>query len=90
LVVTGLGHEKPTFLLTNDLPERLPARQVIMDYAGRNRVEHNLGEKITFFHMDCLASEVRLNVDFDLTLTVCANLFYQCLARRPTRSEPRP
>ena len=82
LVVTGLGHEKPTFLLTNDLPRRLSARQVIMDYASRNRVEHNLGEKITFFHMDCLASEVRLNVDFDLTLTVCAHLLYQCLARR--------
>jgi hypothetical protein len=82
LVVTGLGHEKPTFLLTNDLPEALPARQVITDYAGRNRVEHNLGEKITFFHMDCLASEVRLNVDFDLTLTVCAHLLYQCFARR--------
>jgi transposase len=82
LVVKGLGREKPTFLLTNDLPEPLPARQVIMDYAARNRVEHNLGEKITFFHMDCLASEVRLNVDFDLTLTVCAHLLYQCFARR--------
>ncbi len=63
LVVCGLGHEKPTFLLTNDLPRRLPARQVLMDYAARNRVEHNLGEKITFFHMDCLASEVRLNFE---------------------------
>lgn len=82
LVVCGLGHEKPTFLLTNDLPRRLPARQVLMDYAARNRVEHNLGEKITFFHMDCLASGVRLNVDFDLTLTVCAHLLYQCLGRR--------
>ena len=82
LVIKGLGHDKPTFLLTNDLPQRDPARQVIMDYAGRNRVEHNLGEKITFFHLDCLASEVRLNVDFDLTLTVGAHLLYQCLARR--------
>ena len=53
-----------------------------MDYASRNRVEHNLGEKITFFHMDCLASEVRLNVDFDLTMTVCAHLVYQCLGQR--------
>lgn len=82
LVIKGLGHDKPTFLLTNDLPKRYPARQLIMDYASRNRVEHNLGEKITFFHLDCLASEVRLNVDFDLTLTVCAHLLYQCLARR--------
>jgi transposase len=82
LVVKGLGHEKPTFLLTNDLPKRFSPRQLIMDYASRNRVEHNLGEKITFFHMDCLASEVRLNVDFDLTMTVCAHLVYQCLGQR--------
>ena len=82
LVIKGLGHDKPTFLLTNDLPRRCTARQVIMDYASRNHVEHNLGEKITFFHLDCLASEVRLNVDFDLTLTAGAHLLYQCLGRR--------
>jgi hypothetical protein len=35
-------------------------------------VEHSPGEKITFFHLDCLARDVRLNVDFDLTLTVVA------------------
>jgi hypothetical protein len=82
LVIQGLGHEKPTFLLTNDLPRPLSARQVIMDYARRNLVEHNLGEKITFFHMDCLTSEVRLNVDFDLALTVAAHLLYQSFAQR--------
>ena len=82
LVFKGLGREKPTFLVTNDLPKRLTARQTLMDYASRNHVEHNLGEKITFFHMDCLSSEVRLNVDFDLTLTACAHLLYQCFARR--------
>ena len=64
-MVTGLGHEKPTFLLADDLPEPLSARQVIMDYAGRNGVVRNLGEKITFFHPACLASEVRLKVDFE-------------------------
>ena len=29
-----------------------------------------------------LASEVRLNVDFDLTMTLCAHLVYQCLGQR--------
>jgi hypothetical protein len=82
LVIQGLGHEKPTFLLTNDRPRPLSARQVIMDYARRNLVEHNLGEKITFFHIDCLTSEVRLNVDFDLALTVAAHLVYQTFAQR--------
>lgn len=45
-------------------------------------MEHSLGEKITFFHLDCLCSDVRLNVDFDLTLTVVAALLYQRLANR--------
>ena len=55
---------------------------MIQTYAQRNHVEHSLGEKITFFHLDCLASQVRLNVDFDLTLTVVAALLYQCLGSR--------
>ena len=82
IVFDGLGHESPTFLLTNDLPAPLTAREVIQTYASRNHVEHSLGEKITFFHLDCLASEVRLNVDFDLTLTVAAALLYHHLAAR--------
>ena len=80
IVFEGLGHESPTFVLTNDFPERLSARSVLESYARRNHVEHSLGEKITFFHLDCLSSEVRLNVDFDLTLTVVAAMLYQRLA----------
>jgi transposase len=82
LIVTGLGHESPTFFLTNDLPEPQTAREVIQTYASRNHVENHLGEQITFFHLDCLCSDVRLNVDFDLTLTVLADLLYRRLAER--------
>jgi hypothetical protein len=82
IVFDGLGHELPTFILTNDKPERLTAREVIETYASRNHVEHSLGEKITFFHLDCLSSEVRLNVDFDLTLTMAAALLYHQLGER--------
>ncbi len=82
LVVTGLGHESPTFFLTNDLPRVQTAREVIQTYASRNHVENHLGEQITFFHLDCLCSDVRLNVDFDLTLTVLADLLYRKLADR--------
>jgi hypothetical protein len=82
LIVTGLGHESPTFFLTNDLPERQTAREVIQTYASRNHVENRLGEQITFFHLNCLCSDVRLNVDFDLTLTVVADLLYRSLAER--------
>jgi hypothetical protein len=82
LIVTGLGHESPTFFLTNDHPQPQTAREVIQTYASRNHVENRLGEQITFFHLDCLCSDVRLNVDFDLTLTVLADLLYRGLASR--------
>ncbi len=82
LVVTGLGHESPTFFLTNDRPQRQTAREAIQTYASRNHVENHLGEQITFFHLDCLCSDVRLNVDFDLTLTVLADLLYRNPADR--------
>jgi hypothetical protein len=82
LIVTGLGHESPTFFLTNNLPQPQTAREVIQTYASRNHVENHLGEQITFFHLDCLCSDVRLNVEFDLTLTVLADLLYRRLAER--------
>ena len=37
---------------------------------------------LTFFHLDCLCSDVRLNVDFDRTLRVLADLLYRSLAER--------
>jgi hypothetical protein len=82
IIVRGLGREEPTFFLTNDRPERLTAREVVQTYARRNLIENGLGEQITFFHLDCLSSDVRLNVDFDLTLSVAADLLYRELARR--------
>ena len=45
-------------------------------------MENLLGEQITFFHLNRLCSDVRLNVDFDLTLTVLADLLYRKLAER--------
>ena len=52
----------------------------IIRYAGRNRIEGGLGVSVNFFHLNCLASEVRLNVDLDATLTVIANGCYRWLA----------
>ena len=55
---------------------------MIIRYAGRNRVEDGLGTSVNFFHLDCLASEVRLNVDLDVALTVLANGCYRWLAQQ--------
>jgi hypothetical protein len=78
LAVDGLGREQPTLFVSNDLVET--ARSLVIRYAGRNAVEDGLGTSVNFFHLDCLASEVRLNVDLDATLTVLAHGCYRWLA----------
>jgi hypothetical protein len=80
VAVTGLGREDPTLCLCNNFD--VTARDVITRYAGRNGVEDSLGISVDFFHLDCLASEVRLNVDLDVALTVLAHGCYRWLAKR--------
>ena len=80
VAVTGLGRAQPNLFLSNNTKEG--ARSLIIRYAGRNRVEDALGISVNFFHLDCLASEVRLNVDLDAMLTVLANGCYRWLAKQ--------
>ena len=80
LATEGLGREKPTLFLSNHWEET--ARNLIIRYAGRNRVEDGLGISVNFFHLDCLASEVRLNVDLDAAMTVLANGCYRWLGKQ--------
>ena len=80
IAVTGLGREQPTLFLTNHLDAS--PREMIMNYARRNGIEDGLGTNVDFFHMDNLSSEVRLNVDLDVTLTVIANSCYRWLASK--------
>jgi hypothetical protein len=78
IAVRGLGRDNPTLFLTNNFD--VPARQLITNYARRNGIEDALGSSVNFFHLDCLSSEVRLNVDLDTVLTVLANGCYRWLA----------
>ena len=43
VAVDGLGNERPTLLLSNDTEET--ARNLVIRYAGRNRVEDGLGRR---------------------------------------------
>jgi len=80
LAVDHLGRQQPTLFLSNALEDS--PRELIMNYARRNHVEDGLGTSVNFFHLDCLTSEVRLNVDLDVALTVLANGCYRWLASR--------
>jgi hypothetical protein len=80
IAVAGLGRDEPTLFLTNHWT--VPPRQLLINYARRNGIEDSLGTNVNFFHLDCLSSEVRLNVDLDVTLTVIANGCYRWLAEQ--------
>jgi hypothetical protein len=80
IAVRGLGRPQPTLFLSNNF--QLPARELILNYARRNGIEDALGSSVDFFHLDCLASEVRLNVDLDAVLTVLAHGCYRWLAHQ--------
>ena len=70
LAVDGLGREQLTLFLSPEFQGS--GRALIIRYTGRNRVEDALGQSINSFHLDCLASEVRLNVEPDVALTVAS------------------
>ncbi len=80
VAVKGLGRENPTLFLSNNF--EISPRELVTDYAHRNGVEDALGNSVNFFHLDCLSSEVRLNVDLDTVLTVLANGCYRWLANQ--------
>ena len=89
-VAVDFHRETPTLFLTNN--EDVSGRDIIVRYIGRNSIENEIGINVNFFHTDCLASEVRLNVHADVVLTVLANGCYRWLSQRLkgcTRMEPK-
>jgi hypothetical protein len=80
LIITDLGHEDPTILLTNQLQRS--ATTLIERYAQRMLVENHIEEGIDFFHMDALSSAVALKINCDLLLTLVASSLYRLLGLR--------
>jgi transposase len=70
LIVTGLGRDAPTVIITNHHQASLKA--LIGRYARRMTIEQRLAEIIRAFCLDALSSAVNLNVDLDVVLCVLA------------------
>lgn len=80
IVIKDLGHEEPTFLITNQLSASAP--KLIGRYAQRMLIENNISDGIDFFHMDALSSAVALKVNCDVQLTLMASSLYRLFARK--------
>ena len=70
LIITGLGRDAPTVLITND--NQIKTKALIEHYARRMTIEQRLAEIIQAFCADALSSAVNLNVDLDVVLCVLA------------------
>jgi hypothetical protein len=87
VVITDLGHEEPTILLTNQLTRSAP--NLVERYAQRMIIENTIADGIDFFHMDALSSAVAMKVNCDLQLTLMASSLYRLLASRIGRGYER-
>jgi transposase len=89
LVVTGLGRDQPTVIITNDTG--IATRALVAQYARRMTIEQRLAEIIRAFCADALSSTVNLNVDLDVMLAVLAQALTAALrARLPGYSAATP
>src|SRR6266540_1578020 len=89
LIVTGLGHDTPTVIITNHHQASL--KTLIERYARRMTIEQRLAEIIRAFHADALSSTVNLNVDLDVMLAVLAQALLAALrARLPVYHSATP
>jgi transposase len=79
IAVNGLGREQATLILTNQRQQTV--KQLIERYGQRWGIENQLAEQIRAFHLDSLCSQVPLAVDFDVALTVLADIVYRRFAR---------
>ena len=77
LVVTGLGRDQPTVIITNE--EQATIKALISQYARRMTIEQRLAEIIGAFCADALSSTVNLNVDLDVDLDVVLCVLAQAL-----------
>ena len=80
IVVKDNGHEKPAFLVTNDLD--MPLELIVGNYARRWRVENSIAEAVKFFHLNALSSPILIKVHFDVVMTMTADTIYNMLARK--------
>ena len=64
IAVIDLGHEKPTFLLTNQMEESAGA--LIDRYARRMIIENIIADTVDFFHMDALSAAVAMKINVDV------------------------
>ncbi|MEA3420928.1 MAG: transposase [Acidobacteriota bacterium] len=80
VIVRGAGHEKPSFLISNDFD--VPVELLVGNYSRRWRVENAISEAVKFFCLNALSSPILIKVHFDVVMTMVADTLYSMLAQK--------
>lgn len=80
IIMRGNGHEKPTFLITND--DKAAVDLIVSQYAERWHIENGIAETVKFFHVNALSSPILIKVHLDVVMTMIADTLYYLLAKR--------
>lgn len=80
IIMRGNGHEKPTFLITND--DDTPIEVIVSRYARRWNIENGIAEAVKFFNLNALSSSILVKVYFDVVMTMIADTLFYLLASR--------
>jgi len=80
IIMRGNGHEKPTFLITND--DETPVEVIVSRYARRWNIENGIAEAVKFFNLNALSSPILVKIHFDVVMTMIADTLYYLLARK--------
>ncbi len=80
VIVKGNGHERPTFLVSNDF--NTPLELLVSNYARRWRIENVISEAVKFFHLNALSSPILIKVHFDVVMTMVADTLYNMFAQK--------
>jgi transposase len=80
IIMRDNGHEKPTFLITND--DDSPIELLVSRYARRWNIENGIAEAVKFFALNALSSSILVKVHFDVVMTLIADTLYYLLAQR--------
>ena len=79
IIMKGNGREEPAFFITNDF--KSSAKETILQYSKRWRVENSIEEAVSFFNLNALSSPILIKIHFDMLLTMIADTLYYHLAQ---------
>lgn len=85
IIIKDHGRAEPTYIVTNNM--ELAAKDILVIYAKRWRIESKISELVSFFNLNALSSSLMVRIHFDILWTMIADTLYHRFARDLPRFE---